>query len=715
MLTTVHVPAVPVEGARRKVLVSSSSSSFNNSSPTASYPSSRPIRAKVDLAAVSSPPSPSWSPSQPIRARVVGANGGGAAPRSGGYNSAPTTPLGSSTPFARGGGTPVQAAAPPRARLSPTLGSSTRGPSPSRPRSPEGAGAARTTPTARTGPRVVGTPNYGGEPGLLRGQSDPFPSTPSSVGTATPISHLPSSVSVRKIHSPSLRASPSVGASLSASHNGDISSSTSSLPTLSTSPGSVASSPLTSPGLHAYSSDRPSSSLSAGFPDGSVGKRAGAGIRRTSGVSSVSSMSSCDVSSTNGGLLPPLSIASEISNLQRSHSPTAIPLQSPPLQPIPIHATPSIGTTRSPTLPSFPSSRNLKATVSPGVSGSSTPQSRPPLSSTNSANRRRHARSNSITSTSSRSSAFSAHDDHPPPREPAASWGAARAASSVGRSRPVSPSSPGAGASTARAPLSAVDWSAFAAIADAEEAAAALLSGGGGVYGGGGSGRASSGSEVSGLSADGGRAGTAVPASPRVAPGSPKKEVDEKEKEARVERKIADLEITNSSLLQINASLERLKLKHTSEIRELRRRLRESVGGAGLAALRAQAAALDEGESSDPDGDGDGADGSSGDEDATPEPTWQELLDGDEHFSAVATTLESLVRRAKTALEYVPAAHEGGRVLSTVEQEDRQLEVEMVDREVMTDLSAVSTPVVASAGRNARGLGISGWQQQRGR
>ncbi|GAA95802.1 uncharacterized protein L969DRAFT_87850 [Mixia osmundae IAM 14324] len=45
----------------------------------------------------------------------------------------------------------------------------------------------------------------------------------------------------------------------------------------------------------------------------------------------------------------------------------------------------------------------------------------------------------------------------------------------------------------------------------------------------------------------------------------------EREREARVHRKILDLEITNASLLAINASLETAKLKQSSEIRNLRR------------------------------------------------------------------------------------------------------------------------------------------------
>lgn len=45
--------------------------------------------------------------------------------------------------------------------------------------------------------------------------------------------------------------------------------------------------------------------------------------------------------------------------------------------------------------------------------------------------------------------------------------------------------------------------------------------------------------------------------------------------EAKKDRKILDLEITNKSLLAINASLEVTKVKQTAEIRDLRRRIRE--------------------------------------------------------------------------------------------------------------------------------------------
>ncbi|GAA6019431.1 hypothetical protein JCM10207_001384 [Rhodosporidiobolus poonsookiae] len=695
-------PAVPTQpDHRRKVL--SSSPSLSSNRPSAQLASSKPIRAKVDLNAVTSPPSPSWQPGQPVRARVQPGAVVGGAQRSGGYSSAPSTPLASSTPFQRQSSTPTSAVGNGvRATLSPTASTSSRAPSPVRGRSPDG-GAARVV-TAKVGSRILATPKQKPpDPQLLRGQSDPFPSTPSTVGTATPISYLPSSVSVRRLHSPTPRGSPSLDASTASSTDTHVSSAS----LLSTSPSTAASSPLTSPNLRACVPD-----YSAPY-DGSVGKRAGSGVRRTSGISSISALSS--ETGSHGSLLPPLSLG-DAHRLQgdAAYPYSSTPLLSPPLQPIPVHANPTIGLVKSPTLSSFPSARSIKATV---TSGAHTPTSRPPLSGSNPANRRRHARSNSVTSTSSRTSAQD--DAQHPPYERAASWGRAQASpvaspSTNGRSRPASPtmplqSPPLAAAAGGRAPLSTIDWSSFSAIEDHQQLRAQVPVPVAVPVNGAGSGaRTSSGSEVSGLSADGREGKRAL------SPSSPRREVDEKEREAereaRVERKILDLEITNSSLLSINASLERLKLKHTSEIRELRRRLRESVGGAGLAALHAQAAALDEGasggESSDPEDD-DGA--SEGDE--TPEPTWQELLEGDKHFSAVAASLETLVQRAKTALAYQPAANEGNRVLSAVEMEDRLEEVETVDQGVQTDFSGGGDEAPA-AGRLGRGLGIVGWQAQ---
>lgn len=193
---------------------------------------------------------------------------------------------------------------------------------------------------------------------------------------------------------------------------------------------------------------------------------------------------------------------------------------------------------------------------------------------------------------------------------------------------------------------------------------------------------------------------------------------------------IADLEIRNASLLSINTSLERLKVKHTNEIRELRRKLRESIGGAGLAALRVQATKLVEGDDAGGEHPDDSEDEVDSDGEREVEPTWQELLDGDPTFSALAGTVEALIARAKRAVEYEPAGSDvaGGRVLSTVEMEDRlRMEdgVEAEEEEELSsgigtspELSRASTPATSAASSSAavsgaeKGLGIRGWQRQ---
>lgn len=181
---------------------------------------------------------------------------------------------------------------------------------------------------------------------------------------------------------------------------------------------------------------------------------------------------------------------------------------------------------------------------------------------------------------------------------------------------------------------------------------------------------------------------------------------------------IADLEIRNASLLSINADLERMKVKHRKEIRDLRRKLRESIGGAGLAALRAQMNSLDEGVDEDPD---DFADGSAdeGDADkvaaaAVPEPTWPEILEEDPAFSAVAATLEGLIGRAKRAVEYEPARHEmAGRVLSAAEVEERFSSLlDPLSTSTSTSASASDDesprPKTKSLASSMRGLAIDG-------
>ena len=140
-----------------------------------------------------------------------------------------------------------------------------------------------------------------------------------------------------------------------------------------------------------------------------------------------------------------------------------------------------------------------------------------------------------------------------------------------------------------------------------------------------------------------------------------------------------DLEIRTSSLLSINAQLERQKLKQTSEIRELRRKLRESIGG-GVGIRRFD---VDEGRSSSSGGefsDVDEIEEEDEDEDREVQPSWEELLQSDPSFGQVATLVEGLIKRGKKAVEYKVEEKEKGRVLTTVEMEDR-LEEEREEEE----------------------------------
>lgn len=365
----------PPEVRARKVLGSSTSSSNNVRSPTLA--SSKPIRARVDLSSLASPPtSPSlgtanWTPTQPVRVKAKSTIGG-----TGGIRSAPTTPTVQqngafrSTPTAGGY---VRAALSPHtpATTSGGGGGGARATSPQqRARSPDIATArARNTPKVATQPANAD----------LRGQGDPFPSS-SNNPLPTPITHLPSSVSVRRLHSPTLRQSQRQEReresylSTSTSTNASSTSSSSVLPPLSTSPSSIASSPLTSPNLHSLYDSTASSTLSPplshsntglGFYDqSSLGHKAGsssrgAGVRRTSGVSSISSTSDCPPPPhPNGaGLLPPFpSYSSHYPSTVIPDYPSSLP-QSPSI----LSSFTSTNPLRSPTLPSSSSSRTLKS------------------------------------------------------------------------------------------------------------------------------------------------------------------------------------------------------------------------------------------------------------------------------------------------------------------------------------------------------------------
>ncbi|KAI6012421.1 hypothetical protein F5J12DRAFT_890771 [Pisolithus orientalis] len=112
--------------------------------------------------------------------------------------------------------------------------------------------------------------------------------------------------------------------------------------------------------------------------------------------------------------------------------------------------------------------------------------------------------------------------------------------------------------------------------------------------------------------------------------------------EAKTKRKIADLEITNRSLLAINASLETTKNRQAKEIRDLRRKLRESR-------LILPPRAFDALNSSFPN---DGDDEMDGD-DADSEDIDIEGVE-DEGFQRVRCLIDGLIQSGRRALESKP-------------------------------------------------------------
>ncbi|KAG9081726.1 hypothetical protein FS749_007440 [Ceratobasidium sp. UAMH 11750] len=115
--------------------------------------------------------------------------------------------------------------------------------------------------------------------------------------------------------------------------------------------------------------------------------------------------------------------------------------------------------------------------------------------------------------------------------------------------------------------------------------------------------------------------------------------------EARSNRKIADLEISNKSLLAINATLESTKARQAKEIRDLRRKLRESR----LVLPHHTFVAL---EQTDPLKDIVPESGSLEDEDDSDDDVTQNQAD--ETFARVRLLLDGLIADAKTALETGP-------------------------------------------------------------
>ncbi|KAF9507019.1 hypothetical protein BS47DRAFT_1489068 [Hydnum rufescens UP504] len=127
-------------------------------------------------------------------------------------------------------------------------------------------------------------------------------------------------------------------------------------------------------------------------------------------------------------------------------------------------------------------------------------------------------------------------------------------------------------------------------------------------------------------------------------------EAKDAEYEAKFNRKIADLEITNRSLLAINTMLEADKLRQSREIRDLRRRLRESRLSLPPAAYKALAkrklagSPTEAAVAASPSGDSppfDDEEEEEEEENQSPDPTYER----------VTALIDTLIFRAKDAVE----------------------------------------------------------------
>ncbi|KAK9900752.1 hypothetical protein P389DRAFT_166220 [Cystobasidium minutum MCA 4210] len=119
--------------------------------------------------------------------------------------------------------------------------------------------------------------------------------------------------------------------------------------------------------------------------------------------------------------------------------------------------------------------------------------------------------------------------------------------------------------------------------------------------------------------------------------------------DAKVHRKILDLEITNTSLLAINASLEKAKAKQSAELRELRRRIHDR---SSFAPLSSSPGSLLSPSSAEAGGD---ISWNAENEEEDKEMAWEDILKEDTRFADMVKLLETMTRRGKKALEKIAA------------------------------------------------------------
>lgn len=144
------------------------------------------------------------------------------------------------------------------------------------------------------------------------------------------------------------------------------------------------------------------------------------------------------------------------------------------------------------------------------------------------------------------------------------------------------------------------------------------------------------------------------------------------EQETDEDEQVLDLEITNKSLLSINSSLELTRVKQTSELRDLRRRLRESRIHLPISTLSMSTSDREFPEEGRRPPSDDYSDDDDSEEEEERELTWEEILGEDPTFAAATRTLMTLIKKGKMAIldkdvEIPPEGVGFGRVLHSSE------------------------------------------------
>ncbi|KAI0720066.1 hypothetical protein C8T65DRAFT_24450 [Cerioporus squamosus] len=172
---------------------------------------------------------------------------------------------------------------------------------------------------------------------------------------------------------------------------------------------------------------------------------------------------------------------------------------------------------------------------------------------------------------------------------------------------------------------------------------------------------------------------------------------------AKSNRKIADLEITNRSLLAINTTLEATKHRQAKEIRDLRRKLRESRLILPPPAYRAVKSSLTYDDTAEEDDEDDEDDEEEDD---------KELLEGkaDKAYQRVKVIIEGLLESGRRALEskpedFVGSGKGGAKVLTAEEVRNWRGDDSMLEADASPSSSRPLTPSRVAVPDSDDGLG----------